>query len=73
MDFDNVREVLEVLFDYNNQKNGVPRIKDDGARKMRDVKTEELQEVNYELLANVADLLGMSDLYLPNIKDNQEV
>lgn len=70
MDFDNVREVLEVLFDYNNQKNGVPRIKDDGARKMRDVKTEELQEVNYELLANVADLLGMSDLYLPNIKDN---
>ena len=64
MDFDNVREVLEVLFDYNNQKNGVPRIKDDGARKMRDVKTEELQEVNYELLANVADLLGMSDLYL---------
>lgn len=72
MDFDNVREVLEVLFDYNNQKNGVPRIKDNGARKMRDVKTEELQEANYGLLANVADLLGMSDLYLPNIKDNQE-
>lgn len=68
MDFDNVREVLEVLFDYNNQKNGVPRIKDDGARKMRDVKTEELQEVNYELLANVADLLGMSDLYVPVVK-----
>lgn len=38
---------------------------------MRDVKTEELQEVNYELLANVADLLGMSDLYVPVVKTQE--
>lgn len=58
MEFDNVREALEALIDYNDSDqsdmgyNGeLPTFGD-------------LQDSNREVIYNIADLLGMSDLYL---------
>jgi len=64
MDYKNVREALKFLLEYNDSKlnpNLKTRYSNGGwvASTSKDV-----QEVNYESLANMADLLGMSDLYL---------
>jgi hypothetical protein len=60
MEYDNVREALGFLIDVN-----------EGNRKDMDFNGklpsfEDLQETNREALYNVADLLGMSNLYLEN-------
>lgn len=58
-EFDNVREALEQLIMINESKTN--SITEDGVR--RTAKMEDLKEMNKETLYNLADLLGMSDLY----------
>ena len=59
-EFDNVREALEQLIMINESKTN--SITEDGVR--RTAKMEDLKEMNKETLYNLADLLGMSELYL---------
>lgn len=58
MQFENVREALEFLLDINSQSSAVTNQDNQPAS------VEDMKELNMEALANVADLLGMSDLYL---------
>lgn len=58
-EFDNAREALEQLIMINESKTN--SITEDGVR--RTAKMEDLKEMNKETLYNLADLLGMSDLY----------
>ena len=71
-EFENVRKALEELEAINNPQSESPRtiesIGFDINPVSRPVTTKELQELNYEDIVNVCDLLGMSDIYL---KDNQ--
>ncbi len=65
--YDNVREVLENLEAINNYENGgVDRYitHADGSITQRPATVRELQELNYEDIASLCDLLGMSDIYL---------
>lgn len=71
-EFKNVRKALEELEAINNPQSKLPRtienIGFDINPVSRPVTTKELQELNYEDIVNVCDLLGMSDIYL---KGNQ--
>lgn len=58
MEFKSVREALEFLIDINSQSSAVTNQDNQPAS------VEDMKELNMEALANVADLLGMSDLYL---------
>ncbi|WP_318766606.1 hypothetical protein [Lactiplantibacillus carotarum] len=66
MEFENVREALRNLLDYNDSKvnsNLETRIDKGPWRKCT---AKDVQEFNYEIAVNIADQLGMSDLYLGN-------
>lgn len=65
MQFENVREALEFLLDINSQSSAVTNQDNQPAS------VEDMKELNMEALANVADLLGMSDLYLDDWGGNQ--
>lgn len=67
-DFENVRQVLEELEAINNPKNKLGKVREqneDGLIFSQDPATvQDLQEMNYEDLCSLCDLLGMSDIYL---------
>ncbi|MCT3443434.1 hypothetical protein [Limosilactobacillus fermentum] len=56
---DNLREALKTLIEYNTAEFGNVR---DGNGKEREVRIEDLQGMNLEVLYAMCDLLGMSDL-----------
>ena len=58
MEFDNVRDALEMGISTNQAKQSDFKI--DGVEATYD----DLRDWNKEALYNIADLLGMSDLYL---------
>ena len=65
-EFENVREILEELEAINNPQSELPRhyeIDTNGTTTERPVVVKELQELNYEDIASLCDLLGMSDIY----------
>lgn len=68
MNYENVKDVLKELVtlnDPNTTFDKVSTITDSGVKiNRRKFELKDLQESNYELLANVCDLLGMSDIYL---------
>lgn len=59
-EFDNVREALEQLILINESE--VHEITEDGVKRKANI--TDLRDLNKEVLCNLADLLGMSDLYL---------
>lgn len=71
-EFENVRQVLEELVAINDPKNKLGEIKEQDENGLifseRPATARDLQEINYDDLCNVCDLLGMSDIYL---KGNQ--
>ena len=65
--FKNVHEILEELEAINNPQSELPRHYEtgtNGTTTERPVVAKELQELNYEDIASLCDLLGMSDIYL---------
>ena len=68
MNYENVKDALNELVtlnDPNTTFDKVSTITDSGVKiNRRKFELKDLQESNYELLANVCDLLGMSDIYL---------
>lgn len=68
MNYENVKDALKELVtlnDPNTTFDKVSTITDSGVKiNRRKFGLKDLQESNYELLANVCDLLGMSDIYL---------
>ena len=68
MNYENVKDSLKELVtlnDPNTTFDKVSTITDSGVKiNRRKFELKDLQESNYELLANVCDLLGMSDIYL---------
>lgn len=68
MNYENVKDALKELVtlnDPNTTFDKVSTITDSGMKiNRREFTIKDLQESNYELLANVCDLLGMSDIYL---------
>lgn len=67
-EFKNVRKALEELEAINNPQSELPKtienIGFDINPVKRPVTAKELQELNYEDIVNICDLLGMSDIYL---------
>ena len=68
MNYENVKDALKELVALNSPGTTfgkVSTITDSGMKTdERKFKLKVLQESNYELLANVCDLLGMSEIYL---------
>lgn len=68
MNYENVKDALKELVVLNipGTTFGTISIITDPGMKNDKIKFElkDLQELNYELLANVCDLLGMSEIYL---------
>ena len=58
-EFDNVREALAQLILINKSK--VHNITEDGVKRKANI--DDLRDINKQVLFNLADLLGMSDLY----------
>ena len=64
--FKNVREILEELEAINNPQSELPRhyeIATNGTTIERPVAVKELQELNYEDITSLCNLLGLSDIY----------
>ena len=68
VEYENVKDTLKQLVRLNEPGTTfgkVSTIVDNGLKTdKREFTIKDLQESNYELLANVCDLLGMSDIYL---------
>lgn len=68
MNYENVKDALKELVALNSPGttfSKVSTIADSGVKTgERKFEVKDLQESNYELLANVCDLLGMSNIYL---------
>lgn len=68
MNYENVKDALKELVALNSPGttfSKVSTIIDSGVKTGdRNFEVKDLQESNYELLANVCDLLGMSEIYL---------
>ena len=58
-EFDNVREALAQLILINRSE--VHNITEDGVKRKANI--DDLRVINKQVLFNLADLLGMSDLY----------
>lgn len=68
MEHENIREDLKFLLEYNDHNlNPDLKIGEPGGPQ-REATVEDVQEINSEFLVSIADLLGMSDLYLSNDK-----
>lgn len=70
MNYENVKDALKELItlnDPNTMFGKVSTIIDSGVKTgERKFELKDLQESNYELLTNICDLLGMSEIYLGN-------
>lgn len=68
MNYENVKDALKELVTLNSHNTTFGKVStviDSGVKiDERKFKLKDLQESNYELLANVCDLLGMSEIYL---------
>ncbi|MBD5430115.1 hypothetical protein [Lactobacillus sp.] len=64
MKFDSVREALNVLMALANPQSR-PKARPDNETDWHDMNFKELQQDVYEIGANICDLLGMSDVYVP--------
>lgn len=64
--YKNVRESLEALNELNNSKTefGMVKETDKDGETTRPATIKDLQDLNSEIIANICDLLGMSDIYL---------
>ena len=59
---DTIRGALAELFLFNDKRNQLFTINDGSGNK--NITVKDLQELNWEDLTCLADMLGMSDLYL---------
>lgn len=69
VEYENVKDALKQLVQLNEPGTTFGKIStivfDNGIKTdKREFTIKDLQDSNYELLANVCDLLGMSDIYL---------
>ncbi|MDW3821471.1 hypothetical protein [Klebsiella quasipneumoniae] len=68
MNYENVKDALKELVILNDPNTTLLKVSttiDSGLKTSeRKFELKDLQESNYELLANVCDLLGMSEIYL---------
>lgn len=67
MEFDNVRDALGALLYINNRhinKSNVSIEKDESGTHKRNATYNDLQDFNWNTVANICDLLGMEDIYL---------
>lgn len=73
VEYENVKDALKQLVRLNEPGTTfgkVSTIVDNGIKTgERDFAIRNLQDSNYELLANVCDLLGMSEIYLEDDND----
>jgi hypothetical protein len=59
-----LKAMLKDLMDFNNQQlNPDPKVRTDNGP-WRFASVADVQENNYEMLAEIADMLGVSDIYL---------
>lgn len=58
-----VKESMKILLEFNDPATGDLKVKNQNGT-YRVGSQKDLKELNYEQLANIADLLGMSELYL---------
>lgn len=61
-EFTDVHSALEFLETLNNKNCTIESATENG--KERPATIKDLQEMNYEIIINLCDLLGMSDIYL---------
>ena len=67
MDFKNVKDAMDFLFAINDRYH-ITQVRYDDDKKWRNETMTELKVSNWEALAYIADLLGMSELYLDRKK-----
>lgn len=70
MDFKNVNDAMDFLFSTND-KYSITRVRDGDDEDWRPQTLTDLKESNWEALAYIADLLGMSGLYLDRNRSNK--
>lgn len=70
MDFKNVKDAMDFLFAIND-KYHITQVRYDDEKKWRNETMTELKVSNWEALAYIADLLGMSELYLDRKRINK--
>lgn len=61
-EFTDTRAALEYLEILNNKNCTIVSATENGKKRPATIK--DLQEMNYEIIINLCDLLGMSDIYL---------
>lgn len=61
-EFTDVRAALEYLETLNSKNCTIVSATENGKKRPATIK--DLQEMNYEIIINLCDLLGMSDIYL---------
>ncbi len=70
MDFKNVKDAMDFLFAINDRYH-ITQVRYDDEKKWRNETMTELKVSNWEALAYIADLLGMSELYLDRKRSNK--
>lgn len=70
MDFKNVKDAMDFLFAINDRYH-ITQVRYDDEKKWRNETMTELKVSNWEALAYIADLLGMSELYLDRKRCNK--
>lgn len=70
MDFKNVKDAMDFLFAINDRYH-ITQVRYDDEKKWRNETMTELKVSNWEALAYMADLLGMSELYLDRKRSNK--
>ena len=70
MDFKNVKDAMDFLFAINDRYH-ITQVRYDDEKKWRNETMTELKVSNWEALASIADLLGMSELYLDRKRINK--
>lgn len=70
MDFKNVKDAMDFLFAINDRHH-ITQVRYDDEKKWRNETMTELKVSNWEALAYIADLLGMSELYLDRKRINK--
>lgn len=70
MDFKNMKDAMDFLFAINDRYH-ITQVRYDDEKKWRNETMTELKVSNWEALAYIADLLGMSELYLDRKRINK--
>lgn len=70
MDFKNVKDAMDFLFAINDRYH-ITQVRYDDEKKWRNETMTELKVSNWEALAYIADLLGMSEVYLDRKRSNK--